>query len=109
MKAERGTENLDCENSPEDGYDISDPIRRKSYMSTLQSSSWRCWINIPSCTSKKLQPVMSHGSITLLNPTRCLHARVKKRFQGPDRDFDQNSYDYGVFRITVVSCPGCPP
>jgi hypothetical protein len=31
-----------------------------------------------SCSSKELQPVTSHGSFTLLNPTRCLQAGVRK-------------------------------
>jgi hypothetical protein len=53
----------------------------------------RCWINIPHCSSMELQPVTSHEPITLLNPTRCSHAGVRKWFQGSDREFRSKSYD----------------
>jgi hypothetical protein len=71
-------ENLDCENSPEDACRISYPALRKRFVSTLQSSYLRCWINIPIYSSKELQPVTSQGSVTLLNAIRCLHAGVTK-------------------------------
>jgi hypothetical protein len=38
--------------------------RQKSYASALQSSYLRCWINIPSCSSKELQSMTSHGFVT---------------------------------------------
>jgi hypothetical protein len=100
--------NLDCENSPEDEYHISDPTLRKSFASILPSSYFCCWINIPSCSSRELQPVTRHRSVTLLNTTRCLQAGVRKWFQGQTGDFDQRSYDYGVFHNALVNCPGCP-
>jgi hypothetical protein len=81
----------------------------KSYRSTFQSIYLHCWINIPSCSSKELRPEMSHGSVTLLNSTRYLHAGMRKRFQGSARNFDQKSYDYGVFRSAKANCPGFPP
>jgi hypothetical protein len=51
---------------------------RNSFASELSSSNLRCYINIPSCSSKELQTLTSHGSDTLLNPTGCLQADVRK-------------------------------
>jgi hypothetical protein len=100
--------NLNCANSAEDEYHISDPTFRKSFASILPSSYFFCWINIPSCSSRELQLVTSHRSVTLLNTTRCLHAGARKWFQGQTWNFDQRSSDYGVFHSAAVNCPGCP-
>jgi hypothetical protein len=87
---------------------ISRPTRRKKCASILHSSELRCWINIPSCSSKELQSVTSHGSVTLLNLTPCLHAGLRKSFQDSDQGFRSKKHDSGVFHNASVNCLGCP-
>jgi hypothetical protein len=77
--------------SCEDGYQISYPTHRKSFVSLLRANFLHCWINIPNCSSKELQPVTSHGFGTLLIPTRCLHAGMRKWFHDSDREFQSKN------------------